>query len=183
MPTPHWSSRFAGGSTACHWRSSSPHLVSRCSALKALPPAWTTAYRRLPGRRRRPAESYRRLFARAEAEAPTRATADWLTGYALEIDNLRAALDWAFSPTGEASTGVALTASAFPLWSRLSLLEECRGRAQQALGALGTASTEDPRETMRLYAALGASTSEASEMEAAFTGALDIARRLGDREY
>jgi predicted ATPase len=131
---------------------------------------------------RRHAEYYRQLFARAEAEAPARATGDWLAEYAQEIDNLRAALDWAFPPTGEESAGVALTAAAFPLWTRLSLLEECRGRAQQALGALAAASTDDPREAMRLHAALGASTPEASEMVAAFTKALDMARRLGDYE-
>jgi predicted ATPase len=131
----------------------------------------------------RHAEYYRQLFARAEAEAPARATGDWLADYAHEIDNLRAALDWAFSPTGETSTGVALTASAFPLWARLSLLEECRKRAQQALGALGTASTDVSREVMRLYAVLGASTAEASEMVAAFTKVLDMAKRLDDREY
>jgi predicted ATPase len=88
-------------------------------------------------------EYYRQLFARAEVEAPARTASDWLADDALEIDNLRAAPDWAFSPGGEASTGVALTATAVPLWIRLSLLEECRGRARQALGALGTASTED----------------------------------------
>jgi predicted ATPase/DNA-binding winged helix-turn-helix (wHTH) protein len=132
---------------------------------------------------RRHGEYYRQLFARAEAEAPSRTTSDWLADFAQEIDNLRAALDWAFSPMGETSIGVALTASAFPLWTRLSLPEECRGRAQQALVALETKSNEDPREAMRLHAALGASTSEASEMAAAFTKTLEIARRLGDRDY
>jgi predicted ATPase/DNA-binding winged helix-turn-helix (wHTH) protein len=132
---------------------------------------------------RRRAEYYRQLFARAEAEAPVRTTSVWLADYAQDIDNLRAALDWAFSPGGEAPTGVALMAAALPLWIRLSLLEECRGRAQQALGALGAASTEDPREAMRLHAALGASTPEASEMVAAFTKTLDMAKRLGDVEY
>ena len=81
------------------------------------------------------------------------------------------------------SIGVALTAAAVPLWMRLSLLEECRSRAKQALGALGTEGTRDPREEMRLHAALGASTSEAAEMGAAFTKALDIAESLGDTEY
>ena len=38
-----WSSRFAGGLTACRWRSSSRHLASKCLGLKALPPAWMTA--------------------------------------------------------------------------------------------------------------------------------------------
>jgi predicted ATPase/DNA-binding winged helix-turn-helix (wHTH) protein len=132
---------------------------------------------------RRHAEYYRQLFARAEAEAPARAAGDWLVDYAQEIDNLRAALDWTFSPGGETSVGVALTAAAVPLWIRLSLLEECRGRAKQALSALESASTEDPRVAMRLHAALGASTSEASEMGAAFTKTLHMARRLGDVVY
>jgi hypothetical protein len=66
---------------------------------------------------------------------------------------------------------------------RLSLLEECRSRAKQALGALGTGGTRDPREEMRLYAALGASTPEGPEMSEALTKALDIAESLGDPEY
>jgi len=132
---------------------------------------------------RRHAEYYRQLFAIAEAEAQARAAGDWMADYAQEIDNLRAALDWTFSLGGEPSVGVALTAAAVPLWIRLSLLEECRGRAKQALGALESGSTEDPRMAMRLHAALGASTSEASEMGAAFTETLDMARRLGDVVY
>src|SRR6266404_3867576 len=66
---------------------------------------------------------------------------------------------------------------------RLSLLKECRSRAKQALSALGTAGTLDPREEMRLHAALGASTPEAPEMGAAFTKVLDIAENLGDTDY
>lgn len=129
------------------------------------------------------AEYYRDRFERAEWEVPARHPGDWLADYAPEIDNLRVALDWAFSSGGEASTGVALTVAAVPLWIRLSLLEECRGRAQQALDALGTAATEDPQAAMRLHAALGGSTPEASEMVAAFTKTLDIAKRLGNFDY
>jgi predicted ATPase/DNA-binding winged helix-turn-helix (wHTH) protein len=129
---------------------------------------------------RRHAVYYRQLFEWAAAEAPARATGEWLADYAQDIDNLRAALDWAFSPGGEASTGVALTTAALPLWIRLSLLEECCRRARQALGA---ASTENPREAMQLQAALGASTPEASEMAAAFSKVLDMAKRLDVVEY
>jgi predicted ATPase/DNA-binding winged helix-turn-helix (wHTH) protein len=132
---------------------------------------------------RRHAEHYRSLFERAEGEALARPTGEWLADYAREIDNLRAALDWAFSPAGDVAIGVALTADAVPLWMRLSLLEECRSRAKQALGALGTKATRNPREEMRLHAALGASTSVASEMGAALTKALEIAESLGDTEY
>ena len=67
----------------------------------------------------------------------TRPTNEWLADYGREIDNLRAALDWAFSPSGDGSIGVQLTAAAVPLWLRLSLLEEFRSRAKRALGALG----------------------------------------------
>jgi hypothetical protein len=66
---------------------------------------------------------------------------------------------------------------------RLSLLEECRGRAERALAALGTARAHYPREEMKLHAALGASSLEAPEVGAAFTKVLDIAESLGDTDY
>jgi predicted ATPase len=131
----------------------------------------------------RHAEYYRNLFERAESEAAARPADEWLADYAWEIDNLRAALDWAFSPDGDGSIAVALTAAAVPLWMQLSLLEECRSRAKQALGALGAGGARNPREEMRLHSALGASTPEVPEMGAAFTKALDIAEALGDTEY
>jgi len=131
----------------------------------------------------RHAESYRDLFEGAEGEAAARPADEWLADYGREIDNLRAALDWAFSPGGDGSIGMALTAAAVPLWMRLSLLEECRSRAKQALGALGAGGVRNLREEMRLHSALGASTPEVPEMGAAFTKALDVAESLGDTEY
>src|ERR1700730_5962152 len=62
----------------------------------------------------RHAEYCRDLFERAELELDTRPAAEWLAAYSRRIDNLRAALDWAFSPSGDASIGVALTAAAVP---------------------------------------------------------------------
>ncbi|HZB93017.1 MAG TPA: winged helix-turn-helix domain-containing protein [Stellaceae bacterium] len=132
---------------------------------------------------RRHAQYYRQLFERAEAEAPTRAAGEWLADYAAEIDNLRAALDWAFSPGGDGMIGVALTTAAIPLWMRLSLLEERRRRAKQALDALQSDGARNPREEMRLHNAVGNAATQAPEMSAAFTKALEIAESLGDREY
>jgi predicted ATPase/DNA-binding winged helix-turn-helix (wHTH) protein len=129
------------------------------------------------------AEYYRNLFERAEGEAAARPGGEWLADYAWEIDNLRTALDWAFSPDGDGSIAVALTAAAVPLWMQLSLLEECRSRAKQALGALGAEGARNPREEMRLHSALGASLPDAPEMAAAFGRALDIAETLNDSEY
>ncbi len=78
---------------------------------------------------RRHAEYYRNLFGRAEGEVAVRPTGEWLADYAREIDNLRSALDWAFSPGGgDVSAGIALTAAAVPygytsrllIWPRAS---------------------------------------------------------------
>jgi predicted ATPase len=133
------------------------------------------------------AEYYRGLFERAETEWEVRPAAEWLGDYGRQIDNLRAAQDWAFSPAGDAATGVALTAAAVPLWMHLSLMEECRGRVEQALAALAAGAGRDARREMQLYAALAASRrytkGAVSEIDAAGTKALEIAESLGDAEY
>jgi predicted ATPase len=136
---------------------------------------------------RRHAEYYRDLFERAEAEWETRPTAEWLEEYRHGLDNVRAALDWAFSPSGDAATGVALTAASVPLWFQLSLMVECRGRVERALAGLEPGSSSGARREMQLYAALGASLIQIKghvpETGAAWTSALQLAERLDDAEY
>jgi predicted ATPase/DNA-binding winged helix-turn-helix (wHTH) protein len=130
---------------------------------------------------------YRDLFERAETEWEARPAAEWLGDYGRHIDNLRAALDWAFSPGGDASIGVALTAAAVPLWMHLSLMEECRGRVERALAAIAAGAVRDARREMQLHAALTQSlmyTSGAvSEIGSAGTEAFEIAESLDDAEY
>jgi predicted ATPase/DNA-binding winged helix-turn-helix (wHTH) protein len=134
----------------------------------------------------RHAEYYRDLFERAETEWKVRPTAEWLGEYGWRIDNLRAALDWAFSAGGDASLGVALTAAAVPLWMLLSLVDECRGRVQRALAALETETNRHPHREMRLHAAMGEAltytTGATPEYEAAWTKALEMAESLDDAE-
>jgi predicted ATPase len=76
---------------------------------------------------RRHANYYRQLLERADADKQTSSALPPLAAYRREIDNLRSALDWAFSPSGDASLGVALTIACVPLWSQLSLMEEASG--------------------------------------------------------
>jgi predicted ATPase/DNA-binding winged helix-turn-helix (wHTH) protein len=137
---------------------------------------------------RRHAEYCRDVFERAEGEVAARPADEWLADYAREIDNLRAALDWAFSPGGDASIGVALTAAAVALWMHLSLLEECRGRAERALAALGAEASRDVRHEMKLHSAVAASLlysrgPASPEISVAYTRALEIAESLVDAEY
>ena len=136
---------------------------------------------------RRHAEYYRDLFERAETQWETRPTVDWLAAHGRQIDNMRTALDWAFSPSGDSSIGVALTAAAVPLWFQQSLMLECRGRVERALASLGPRSGRDTRREMQLVAALGVSLMQtkgpAPDTTAAWTTALEIAERLADTEY
>ena len=70
----------------------------------------------------------------------------------------------------------------------MSLLEECRGRVERALAALGAGASRDARREMKLHAALGASLiytrgAAVPEIGAAWTRALEIAESLDDAEY
>jgi len=136
---------------------------------------------------RRHAEYYRVVFERAEGERQTLSTADWLATYGHQIDNLRAALDWAFSGRGDADTGVALTVAAVPLWTHLSLMQECRRRVEQALHSLGSSASRDRHREMELLAALGAALmytkGAVPETRSAFARALEIADGLDDTDY
>lgn len=136
---------------------------------------------------RRHAERLRRIFERAEAEWETRPTAAWLAAYAGRVDDLRAALGWAFSASGDGALGVALTVAAVPLWFQLSLVDECLGWVERALGALETAPEGDVRRRMQLHAALGwpqmYATDRLERGAAAWATALALAEELGDADY
>ncbi|KRQ01108.1 ATP-binding protein [Bradyrhizobium manausense] len=132
----------------------------------------------------RHAKYFRDLFERAEAETSA-PLADWLGTYGAELDNLRAALDWAFSPEGDGRLGIALTAVAVTLWIRLSLFAECRERARTALAALG--DHDDERVRMQLLAALGWSLmygeGRAREARPILEATLELAEKLDDKDF
>jgi predicted ATPase/DNA-binding winged helix-turn-helix (wHTH) protein len=127
------------------------------------------------------------LFERARADWEVQPTAHWLSAYAGQIDDLRSALDWGFSPAGKTSIGVALTAAAVPLWFEMSLMQECRSRAERALAALKQGNAKNDELRMQLYAAVAwaqmYSTSAVREVDAAWTATLQIAESLGDIEF
>jgi predicted ATPase len=130
---------------------------------------------------RRHAQYYRDLFEQAEADWQTRPAVEWLADYGHHIDNLREALDWAFSPNGDAEIGIALMAAAVPLWMHLSLIDECRDRIEKALAALGNGANPDPRREMKLQVALGTAlmntrSAVIPDIAAAWTKALEASR-------
>jgi predicted ATPase/DNA-binding winged helix-turn-helix (wHTH) protein len=136
--------------------------------------------------RRRHLEFLRALFSQASDEWDTAPGADWLEGYGRYLDDVRAALAWAFGPGGASGLGIALTVAAIPLWMQLSLLEEMRQRAERALaGAAG--ERPEALDEMKLRAALGAAILYVSgpvpAAEAAWARVLELAEQRQDIEY
>ncbi len=103
---------------------------------------------------RRHAEYLCRLLVRAEADWETMERRQWLAVYARVIDDVRAALDWAFSPDGDAAIGVALTAWSLPLGYQLSLIDELRVWVERALLHAGSIAPAQPLPEMRLNIAM-----------------------------
>ncbi len=96
---------------------------------------------------------YRDLLERARTSS---ARDDCGPSFAPEIDNIRAALNWAFSPRGDASVAVALAAASAPVWLQVSLLNECHAWMETALDRID-ASARGTREEMVLQCTLGVS--------------------------
>ena len=141
----------------------------------------------LPEAARRHAEYYCAVFAHAEAESESRPQAEWLAIYGRHLDNVRAGLDWAFSPDGDPQIGVVMTIAVMPLWVQLSLFGECRERVERALASLDGEVTVTVRPRMQLSAALGWSLmygiGRAREAGPAWATTLELAERLDDKGY
>lgn len=60
----------------------------------------------------------------AEWEWSSQTSRDWLGKYRSQIDDVRAAIGWAFDPAGDAALGVELVVAALLLWQELSAFRE-----------------------------------------------------------
>ncbi len=67
-----------------------------------------------------------------------------------ELDNVRAALEWAFLEKREVVLGISLTAMATPLMYDLLLVEECAALAERALRELAVHGESDLRDETQL---------------------------------
>jgi predicted ATPase len=96
-----------------------------------------------------------RWLASALAEAGrawnTMTRPQWVARYAPLVDDVRAALDWAFSPGGDLDLGAELAISGFALGRQMLLVDEFTRRVEHAIDVLSSRGeeTEDPSR-MRL---------------------------------
>jgi predicted ATPase/DNA-binding winged helix-turn-helix (wHTH) protein len=99
--------------------------------------------------RRRHAQYFCDLFKRgASMDMPER-----LKALGVEVDNLRAALNWAFSVEGDAKIGVELAAASACTWMAMALLTECREWMTKAISRLDDAGAGS-RQEMIIQSAL-----------------------------
>src|SRR5262249_2395750 len=105
--------------------------------------------------------------------------ADWRSAYTLEIDNVRAALDWAFSAVGDTDVGVGLCGASGAIWADLSLSREGPQRLANALARIDARTPKS--EQARLWFWLGL-LSEHTPLEAvtALEHAVELYRPLND---
>ena len=102
------------------------------------------------------------------------------------VNNVRAALEWCFSPGGNIELGVTLAAAAARVFLAMSLLPECHRWSQRAILALDESSTGGLDE-MHLQASLGFSSSqihgESNVVSEALNRSLSIAEQRGDTAH
>ncbi len=130
------------------------------------------------------AEYYRELLETAAQDKA--AGADWSADFVPDIDNMRAALTWAFAQEGDRSIAIALAAASAPIWLGTSLLTECNNWAGKALDLFDPLNW-GTRQEMALQCALGRSLmitqGVSSSARAALTQGRQLAEDLQDVDY
>lgn len=136
---------------------------------------------------RRHAEYFLGLPSAVAKDAASAEAAHLLDRYRGDLDEVRAAHDWAFSPEGDVALGGALTAAYVPIWLHFSLMSECRDRVETALFRIGSGSALDDDAQMRLFTALGVAlidtTGLLGKTSEVLERALAIADRRGDPDW
>ena len=130
------------------------------------------------------AEFFRDLVTPAAYGSRSRPVLDDFELLVEEIDNVRAALDWAFSEAGDSLVGIVLTAAYASVWTRLSSIAECRRRVERALNELEKKSDLNPHLKMLLTIALATAfyhcTGTAESTGTVLNKALELAENLDD---
>jgi predicted ATPase/DNA-binding winged helix-turn-helix (wHTH) protein len=102
------------------------------------------------------AEEVLKLMRQAELSWEAMPRSEWVATYEYAIDDVRAALDWAFSPDGDPALGSVLTVFSVPFGLQLALVEEFRARVEHALYWISTRATPHPEIEGRLRMTLSA---------------------------
>lgn len=133
------------------------------------------------------AEHVSNVMARAEDDWERMTALQWRARYVTWIDDIRAALEWAFSDEGDAKLGVKLTVNSFPIADQTALMSDVGRQLDRAMRTLGTLREPLPWYKMRLQTAIGLTYQrqevERSDMQTVLEAAFDMARTTGSAKY
>ena len=129
---------------------------------------------------RRRVQYFRDLFECAPDDWERLPDAEWRARYQPELDNVRAALDWAFGGGGDPAIGVELSSGAGELWYWLALEHEGQQRLEAALASIASQTSES--DQARLWRWLGEmwAMERPTQAVAAYERAIELHRRVGD---
>jgi predicted ATPase len=127
---------------------------------------------------------FRDLFTPQARGAKSSLSDEDLARHVREIDNVRAALDWSFSPAGDPAIGIDLTVAYAPVWRHLSQISECSERCERALLSLEPQVTANMSLRMdlqiNLASAIFITMGPPEKAKALLTEALETADALND---
>ena len=129
---------------------------------------------------RRHAEYYRDLIVSLAAGSKTQLSAANVAQCGRELDNVRAALDWSFSPEGDATIGMTLAAAFAPIWTHLSLYGECCRHVDRVLAVRPSAFRLHGDLQRPMYAAYAIALNMVLAPVARIRAAVDKVRQLAD---
>jgi tetratricopeptide (TPR) repeat protein len=106
--------------------------------------------------------------------------AEWRPIYVPELDNVRAALDWALGGDGDPAVGIALAGASARVWTTLSLLGEGMQRLQAAVAHVANDTSDSDQARLFFWVSTLLGTAAPVKAVAAAERAADLYRRLGD---
>lgn len=107
-----------------------------------------------PRAQRRHAEHWRNFLEAAIRDYVSLTRTRWMTLHQSSIDDVRAALEWAFGPQGDERLGARLTVAAVTFGFQLALIDEFKKRIELALSAVRRFTEPDVDLEVRLEVAL-----------------------------
>lgn len=129
---------------------------------------------------RRHAQYFRDLLRPAPSDQMRMSNAAWRATYLPELDNVRAALDWALGSGGDPALGISLSGASGAMWPELALLGEGRQRLAAAVAQVGSDTLEQDQAQLWHGVGLQWSHNTPAQAVAAFEHAASLYRRLGD---
>lgn len=136
---------------------------------------------------RRHAQHFQAFLDRSRVQKSEIPRSEWMAVYGTCQDDVRAGLDWAFSPEGDDLVGVMLTCAALELTYELENFDVHLHRVKVAMQVLERLPAPPPVLELRLLAALcftnGMSVSDPEGLEAVFSRITDLIEQTNSPRY